>query len=92
MPANPDVSEPLRPSVRALALACPGATAPRRSAAVRGRNLEFTWRGLELIPGNYYVVVLLISIAATAGAMVVTYRRQPAADEPTAASNAARMM
>ena len=57
-----------------------------RFAPNRGPNLEFTWRGLELIAGNYYVVVLLIFVAATAAAMVVTYRRQPASDEPTAAS------
>jgi alpha-1,2-mannosyltransferase len=62
-----------------------------RLAPNRGHNLEFTWRGLELIAGNYYVVVLLILVAATAGAMAVTYRRKPAADEPTAASYAARM-
>jgi len=62
-----------------------------RLAPNRGHNLEFTWRGLELIAGNYYVVVLLIFVAATAGAMLVTYRRQPASDEPTAAPYASRM-
>ena len=62
-----------------------------RLAPNRGHNLEFTWRGLELIAGNYYVVVLLILAAATAGAMLVTCRRQPAADEPTAAPYAARI-
>lgn len=56
-----------------------------RLAPNRGRNLEFTWRGLELITGNYYVVVLLVLVAATAGTMVVTRRRRRAADEPTAA-------
>jgi alpha-1,2-mannosyltransferase len=61
-----------------------------RFAPNRGRNLEFTWRGLELIAGNYYVVVLLVFIAAAAGALLVT-RRRPAADEPTAAPYAARM-
>ena len=62
-----------------------------RFAPNRGHNLEYTWRGLELIAGNYYVVVLLILVAATAGAMVVTRRRQPAADEPAAAPHAARV-
>ena len=62
-----------------------------RLAPNRGHNLEFTWRGLELIAGNYYVVMLLVLVAATAGAMVVTRRRWRAADEPTAAPSAARM-
>jgi len=62
-----------------------------RLAPNRGRNLEFTWRGLELIAGNYYVVVLLVFIAATAGALVVTRRRRPAADEPAAAPYATRV-
>ena len=62
-----------------------------RFAPNRGHNLEYTWRGLELIAGNYYVVVLLSLVAATAGAMVVTRRRQPAADEPAAAPHAARV-
>jgi alpha-1,2-mannosyltransferase len=62
-----------------------------RFAPNRGRNLEFTWRGLELIAGNYYVVVLLVFIAATAATMVVTRRRGPAADEPAAAPYAARV-
>jgi alpha-1,2-mannosyltransferase len=61
-----------------------------RLAPHRGHNLEFTWRGLELIAGNYYVVVLLVFVAATAGAMAVT-RRRPAADDPAAASSSARM-
>jgi hypothetical protein len=36
--------------------------------------LEFTWRGLELIVGNYYVLTLLVFIAATACALVLTRR------------------
>ncbi len=38
----------------------------------RGNNgaVEFTWRGLELIVGNYYVLTLLVFIAATACALV----------------------
>ena len=32
--------------------------------------VEFTWRGLELIVGNYYVLTLLVFIAATACALV----------------------
>jgi hypothetical protein len=34
----------------------------------RGNNgtVEFTWRGLELIVGNYYVLTLLVFIAAAA--------------------------
>jgi alpha-1,2-mannosyltransferase len=62
-----------------------------RLAPNRGHNLEFTWRGLELIAGNYYVAVLLVLVAATAAALVVTRRRRPAADEPTGAPSAARM-
>jgi alpha-1,2-mannosyltransferase len=61
-----------------------------RLAPNRGDNLEFTWRGLELIAGNYYVLVLLAFIAVTAAALVVT-RRRPAADEPAAAPYPARM-
>ena len=41
----------------------------------RGNNpaaVEFTWRGLELILGNYYVLTLLVFIAATACALVLT--------------------
>jgi alpha-1,2-mannosyltransferase len=40
----------------------------------RGNNpaaVEFTWRGLELIVGNYYVLTLLVFIAATACALVI---------------------
>ncbi len=32
-------------------------------------TIEFTWRGLELIVGNYYVLTLLVFIAATACAL-----------------------
>jgi len=39
-----------------------------------GAAVEFTWRGLELIVGNYYVLTLLVCIAATAGALVLTRR------------------
>jgi alpha-1,2-mannosyltransferase len=43
----------------------------------RGNNgaVEFTWRGMELILGNYYVLILLVFIAATACALMLT--RQP---------------
>jgi hypothetical protein len=40
-------------------------------------TVEFTWRGLELIVGNYYVVTLLVFIAATAAALVLTRRIRP---------------
>jgi hypothetical protein len=40
-------------------------------------TLEFTWRGLELIVGNYYVLSLLVFIAATACALVLTRRLRP---------------
>ncbi len=45
----------------------------------RGNNgtLEFTWRGLELIVGNYYVLTLLLFIAAAACALVLTRRLRP---------------
>jgi hypothetical protein len=46
----------------------------------RGNNrtaVEFTWRGLELIVGNYYVLTLLVFIAATAWALVLTRRLRP---------------
>jgi alpha-1,2-mannosyltransferase len=39
--------------------------------------VEFTWRGLELIVGNYYVITLLVFIAATACALVRTRRIRP---------------
>jgi len=42
--------------------------------------VEFTWRGLELIVGNYYVLTLLVFIAAAASALLLTRRRvDPAA-------------
>jgi hypothetical protein len=51
-------------------------------------TVEFTWRGLELIVGNYYVLTLLVFIAATACALVLTRRLRPergqAAPEPDA--------
>jgi alpha-1,2-mannosyltransferase len=40
-------------------------------------TVEFTWRGLELIVGNYYVLTLLVFIAATACALVLTRRTRP---------------
>ena len=43
----------------------------------RGNNraaVEFTWRGPELIVGNYYVLTLLVFIAATACALMHTRR------------------
>jgi hypothetical protein len=45
----------------------------------RGNNgeVEFTWRGLELIVGNYYVLTLLVFIAATACALLLTRRLRP---------------
>ena len=50
--------------------------------------VEFTWRGLELIVGNYYVLTLLVFMAATASALVLTRRRRPgraqSAPEPDA--------
>ena len=50
--------------------------------------VEFTWRGLELIVGNYYVLTLLVFIAATACALVLTRRLRPeraqSAPEPDA--------
>jgi Glycosyltransferase family 87 len=56
----------------------------------QGNNgtVEFTWRGLELIVGNYYVLTLLVFIAATACALVLTRRLRPeraqSAPEPDA--------
>jgi alpha-1,2-mannosyltransferase len=38
-------------------------------------TVEFTWRGLELIVGNYYVLTLLVFIAVTACALLLTGRR-----------------
>ena len=50
--------------------------------------VEFTWHGLELIAGNYYVLTLLVFIAATACALVLTRRLGPeraqSASEPDA--------
>ncbi len=51
--------------------------------------VEFTWRGLELIVGNYYVLTLLVFIAAAGCALVpvafgLSARRPPA--EPDAVS------
>jgi hypothetical protein len=45
----------------------------------RGNNgaVEFTWRGLELIVGNYYVLILLVFIGATACALAITRRLRP---------------
>jgi alpha-1,2-mannosyltransferase len=39
-----------------------------------GKAVEYTWRGLELIAGNYYVLTLLLFIAATAGARLISGR------------------
>jgi alpha-1,2-mannosyltransferase len=50
-------------------------------------TLEFSWRGLELIVGNYYVLILLVFIAATACALVLTRRVRPER-EPGAVSAA----
>ncbi len=36
--------------------------------------VEFTWRGLDLVTGNYYVLTLLAFIAATGCALVLTRR------------------
>jgi alpha-1,2-mannosyltransferase len=44
--------------------------------------VEFTWRGLELIVGNYYVLTLLVFIAATACALVLTRRPRPECAAP----------
>ena len=38
-------------------------------------TVEFTWRGLDLIVGNYYVLTLLAFIAATACALLLTRRQ-----------------
>ena len=38
-------------------------------------TVEFTWRGLELVVGNYYVLILLAFIAATAGALALRSAR-----------------
>jgi alpha-1,2-mannosyltransferase len=53
--------------------------------------VEFTWRGLELIVGNYYVLTLLVFIAATACALlpvasVLSGHRRPAEPDATSAA------
>jgi hypothetical protein len=40
-------------------------------------TVEFTWRGLDLIVGNYYVLTLLVFIAATACALAATESWKP---------------
>jgi hypothetical protein len=40
-------------------------------------TIEFTWHGLQLIVGNYYVLTLIVFIAATACALVFTRRLRP---------------
>jgi hypothetical protein len=42
-------------------------------------TVEFTWRGLDLIIGNYYVLTLLVFISATACALVLNRRLRPVA-------------
>ena len=42
-----------------------------------GAPVEFTWRGLEVIVGNFYVLTLLVFIAATACALALTRRPRP---------------
>jgi hypothetical protein len=53
-----------------------------------GAAVEFTWRGPELIAGNYYVLTLLVFITATACTLVLTRRLRPeraqSAPEPDA--------
>jgi alpha-1,2-mannosyltransferase len=39
-----------------------------------GGTVEFTWRGLDLVLGNYYVLTLLVFIAATACALSIRPR------------------
>jgi hypothetical protein len=59
--------------------------APNRG---NGGTVEFTWRGLELIVGNYYVLTLLVFIAAAACGLVLARRVGPerarSASEPDA--------
>ncbi len=56
--------------------------------------VEFTWRGLELIVGNYYVLTLLVFIAATACALrclpVASGLRRAVGPEPDAVEWVAR--
>jgi alpha-1,2-mannosyltransferase len=73
-----DPQAPLRP--RGLLLLAPNRGNSRAAP-------EFTWRGLELIAGNYYVLTLLVFIAATACALVLTPHPRP---EPAAAPRAPR--
>ncbi|HET7017018.1 MAG TPA: glycosyltransferase 87 family protein [Streptosporangiaceae bacterium] len=42
-------------------------------------TVEFTWRGLELIAGNYYVLTLLVFLAATACVLAARPRTTPPA-------------
>jgi alpha-1,2-mannosyltransferase len=57
-----------------------------------GAAVEFTWRGLELIAGNYYVLTLLVFITATVCILVFSLRLRPeraqSAPEPDAVSAA----
>ena len=62
-----------------------------RLAPNRGNNLEFSWRGLELIAGNYYVLTLLAFIAATACALALIRRRRPEPAQPAAEPDGVRM-
>jgi hypothetical protein len=60
----------------------------RRTGATTGRQSSSPGVGLELIVGNYYVLTLLVFIAATACALVLTRRLRPeraqSAPEPDA--------
>jgi alpha-1,2-mannosyltransferase len=49
---------------------------------------EFTWRGLELIAGNYYAITLFVFIAATACALVLTRRVKPERAQAAPGANA----
>jgi alpha-1,2-mannosyltransferase len=49
---------------------------------------EFTWRGLELIAGNYYVLTLLVFIAATACALLLARRLRPERAQPAPGADA----
>ena len=62
-----------------------------RLAPNRGKNLEFSWRGLELIAGNYYVLTLLAFIAATACVLALIRRLKPEPAQPAAELDAVRM-
>jgi alpha-1,2-mannosyltransferase len=62
-----------------------------RLAPNRGNNLEFTWRGLELLAGNYYVLVLLAVIAASGCALAITRRGTAAAAQPASGPDADRV-